>query len=676
MSSQKTFSEAWYRVADIKAYLHSTVVAHKQLYQGHWWYVLHDPYNNRFFRLPLNAYQFVAKLNNKQSIQTVWQESLDHRPDDTPGQEEVIQLLTQLHHNNLLCYNSGSDSGQLFKRQDRQKKQALKAKLISFMYIRIPLLDPDNFIKKLLPFVGPLFSKCGAIVWLLVMLSAAKVLIDHLPAFLNQGASVIAINNLLLLYLSMAVLKSLHELGHTIVCRYYGGEVHALGVMLLLFTPLPYMDATSSWTFRNRWHRAFVGAAGMIVELFVAAICVFIWAYTDAGIINSIAYNMIFIASVSTLLFNANPLLRFDGYYILSDLVNIPNLYQRARAQCVYLIERYVFLCQKLTKISHTHKEGLYLAVYGVLSSIYRIVLLAGIILFVADQYLILGLIMATVAFIQWAILPLVKLVKYLLKNQRIGRQRQRATLIVTGGVALIVSFLCFFPMPDRFRVPGVVESKEYTHINIETAGLLQKVLVPSNSQVHAKMPLIQLSNMELEKELQINTLALKEISYHQLKAEQYSIADLEPLNQKVAALKKKNNDLKRKKDNLLIRAEHDGIWTAPELNEKQGSWQKKGQHIGTIYNTNNYRFSAIVLQNENSRLFTDVKKTFEVRINGEESENILISTLDTIPFNHEQLPSAAIGPQGGGEVAIKKSDQNGTLSNEPFFQVYAELPN
>ena len=116
-----------------------------------------------------------------------------------------------------------------------------------------------------------------------------------------------------LLYLSLIFVKTLHEFGHAYFCRKWGGEVHIMGVMLMIFTPVPYVDATSSWGFRSHARRALVGAAGMIVEVFLAAIAAFIWASTAPGVIHSVAYNIMFVASVSTLIFNLNPLLRFDG---------------------------------------------------------------------------------------------------------------------------------------------------------------------------------------------------------------------------------------------------------------------------------------------------------------------------------------------------------------------------
>ncbi|MBN2061245.1 MAG: M50 family metallopeptidase, partial [Deltaproteobacteria bacterium] len=324
--SAKTFSESWHRVANLKVSLRPTVSVRKQMFRGEIWYVLQDPFNNQFFRLRPEAHDFVINLRPDRTVEQVWMDCLDRHPDEAPGQEDVIQLLTQLYFANLLYFERAADSGKMFERYRKRRQREIRSKLLSIMFVRIPLLDPDRMLKLLMPLFRIIISPLGAIIWVLVVAVAGKLVIDRFDMATDQVQGILAPDNLFLMYLGLVIIKSLHEFGHAVVCKRFGGEVHIMGVMLLVFTPLPYMDATSSWAFRSRWRRAFVGAAGMITEVFVAALAAFLWAYTGPGTLHSLAYNMMFIASVSTILFNGNPLLRFDGYYILSDLLDIPNL--------------------------------------------------------------------------------------------------------------------------------------------------------------------------------------------------------------------------------------------------------------------------------------------------------------------------------------------------------------
>ena len=393
-----TFSESWYRVANQRLWLRADAVVRSQNYRGQRWIVLQNPFNSRYFRLRPAAYELVARLRPEKTVQEVWQECIARFPDEAPGQEAVMQLLSQLYFANLLHYQNAADSAQLFERYQRQRQRETRARLLNLMFMRFPLLDPDPFLVRTLPLVGAVIGRAGAVLWGLVVALALKVVVDNSSALRTQGEGVLAPGNLPLLYLSLVLIKTIHEFGHAYFCRRFGGEVHTMGVMLMIFTPIPYMDASSSWGFRNRSQRALVGAAGMIVELFVAGLAVFVWAATGAGVLHGLAYNLIFIASVSTVIFNANPLLRFDGYYILSDLLEIPNLSQRAIGQLRHLWERYLFGVKQSESPAHGRREAAWLVVYGIAAGIYRVIVFSGVLLFVADRFLVLGIIMALVA--------------------------------------------------------------------------------------------------------------------------------------------------------------------------------------------------------------------------------------------------------------------------------------
>jgi len=276
----KTFSESWHRVAGLKVSLRPTVRVRKQLFRGETWYILQDPFNNQFFRLRPEAIDFVIRLGPDRTVEQVWEHCLDRHPDEAPGQEDVIQLLTQLYYANLLYFEVPADSAKLFERYKKRRQRELKSKLLSIMFIRLPLIDPDYILRKLVPLFKYIISPLGMIVWLLVVVAAGKLVVDHFDQVTDQVQGILAPDNLFLLYLGLVIIKSLHEFGHALVCRRFGGEVHTMGVMLLVFTPLPYMDATSSWSFRSRWKRALVGAAGMITEILVAAGATFLWVYS------------------------------------------------------------------------------------------------------------------------------------------------------------------------------------------------------------------------------------------------------------------------------------------------------------------------------------------------------------------------------------------------------------
>ncbi|MHC5157209.1 MAG: peptidase M50, partial [Planctomycetota bacterium] len=332
-----TFHEAWYRVVDLKPRLLSNVRIYRQHFRGQLWYVLENASNNKFSRLSREAYFFVGLLDGHRTIADAWELCNEKQADSAPTQGEVIQLLGQLYSSNLLYADLPPDTVSLFNRYTQRMRRQIQGFFSNLLFIRIPLFDPDPLLDKWVPVVGKLFSKVGLVVWLLGVLTGLYFVIGNLNELMVQSADILAPDNLFWLYLSMIMIKVCHEFGHSFACKQFGrlngsgGQVHVLGVMFLVFVPLPYVDASSAWAFRRKWHRVIVGMSGVAVELFVAAMAAVIWANTSTGTLHIIAYNLIFIASVSTLLFNGNPLLRFDAYYVLSDLIEIPNLGHRSR---------------------------------------------------------------------------------------------------------------------------------------------------------------------------------------------------------------------------------------------------------------------------------------------------------------------------------------------------------
>jgi len=670
----RTFSESWHRVAGLKVSLRPTVKVRKQMFRGETWYVLHDPFNNQFFRLRPEAYEFVMRLRPDRTVEEVWEECLDRHPDEAPGQEDVLQLLTQLHFANLLYFEMPADSAKLFERYRKRRQREIQSKLLGIMFFRLPLLDPEYFLRRLMPFLKMVISPIGAILWLVVVIAAGKQVVDHFDAAMDQIQGILAPDNLLLMYVGLVVIKSLHEFGHAMVCKRFGGEVHTMGVMLLVFTPLPYMDATSSWSFRSRWHRALVGGAGMITEIFVAALATFVWARTGPGTLHSLAYNMMFIASVSTVVFNGNPLLRFDGYYILSDLLDIPNLYTRAMRYLRHLVERYAFGYKDSYSPAQTYREAFWLSTFGVMSSIYRVVVFTGIIFFVADKFLLAGMVMALICVVSWGIVPVFRFAGYLASSPRLARTRTRAVVLSVSFFSLLLSFLAFCPFPNRFRAPGVMEAVQFVRVVNEAPGYVKAVLIPSGSEVLAGTALMELSDRELEIEIEATLAQREETLAMERRALRMEKADLEPIRKRLEAIESKLKDLWEQQANLMVKARKPGTWVAPEVQNMVGAWIPRGSVIGQIVNHGEFRFSAVVSQDEAADLFVGKIKKAEVRMFGQGGENLDVADYRIIPFQQERLPSAALGWRGGGEVPISVKDETGLQAAEPFFQIYADV--
>ncbi len=673
--SEQTFSESWYRIANQQICLRTGVNVSRQNYRGERWMVLEDPFSNQFFRMRPEAYDFIARLRPDRTVDEAWRECLDRHPDTAPGQQAVIQLLAQLYHANLLQYNIAADSAQLFDRFQKRRQRETRAKLLSIMFMRIPLLDPDRFLVRTLPFVGRFIGWFGAALWLGVVGMALKIAVDNFTELQEQSQSILSPDNLFLLYLGMVIGKTLHEFGHAYFCRKYGGEVHRMGVMLLVFTPIPFVDATSSWGFRNRWQRILVSSAGMIVEVFVAAIATFVWARTGPGTLHNLAYNMMFVASVSTLLFNINPLLRFDGYYILSDLLEIPNLHQRTARHLKHLIEHFAFGVKRSESPARSRREAFWLTVFGILSNIYKVVVFTGILLFVADRWLLAGLIMAALCVVSWVIAPVVKLVNYLASSPKLERCRPRAILVCLAFFSLVILFLQFVPFRSHFRAPGALEARRYAAVVNNAPGRLVEILAKPGGAITEGQALFRLENRELKLAEEEAGARLREIDARIRLSRRRDIASVKPLLSSRESAEKELERIRAELDALTVKARQDGIWVAPGVRAYVGRWLVRGTSIGLLIDPESFEFAATVSQTDVNKLFDGPFKGAEVRLTGQANLTLTVTEARVIPADQHVLPTPALGWAGGGEMQTDVRDPEGSRTVEPFFIVMGKAP-
>lgn len=665
----RIFHESWYRIANEKICLKPVVRVNRRKFGSEFWYVLYNPFANESFRINQPSYEFIGRLGRNRTVEEIWKGLMNSHPQHAPGQEEIIRLLSQLYHANLLQYEQSGDTTKLFDRYKQRKQRMLQSNLMNIMFFRIPLFDPDVFLKRCLPFVRRIMSPLGALLWLGVVVSGLKVVIDNFSEVQLQSQGILAPSNLFLLYIGIVIIKAFHEFGHAFAVRSFGGEVHTIGVMFLIFSPLPYMDASAAWAFRSKWKRIFVGASGMIVEVFLAAWAGIIWANTGLGVIHSLAYNMLFVASVSTVIFNINPLLRYDGYYMLSDLLDIPNLHSQSSQELVYLVERYIFCSTNTPNPVSTKKEAWFLASFGILSGIYRIVVFLSILLFVADRFLLAGFIMAVVCAIAWVVIPLVRFTSYLGSSARLERVRGRAILVCALAAIFVSAFLHFFPFPSDFKAPGVLKAYEYVVVAGKIDGYIEEIFVPSNTQVKKGEILLRLRNPELEFQRKEAEAKLKEAETLLMRALSQQQADIAPLKNNLEAVRKRIQKIKEDKENLLVKAEIEGTWIAP-LKDYIGIWLVQGVPVGQIINDKTFYFSSVVSQQEASRIFSNEIRKSRVKLSGEADIQIEVLDYTRIPMEHTILPSQALGWAGGGDIAVNTKDKSGKAALEPFYEL------
>jgi putative peptide zinc metalloprotease protein len=667
-------SSWWYRVAARKPKLRSHARLHRHIYRREVWYVLQDPASSRVHRFTPSARLIISLMDGKHSVEELWELANTHLGDEAPTQDELIQLLGQLHAADLLESDVTPDVAELFARGEREQKARYLRSYANPMAIRIPLLDPDRLLGRCSGLLRLIWSGWGTLAWLAVVLPAFVLIWPHWPELThNLSDRVLAVDNLVIIYLVFPVIKALHELGHASAAKAGGGEVHDLGIILLVLLPVPYVDASASSAFRSKYRRAVVGAAGMGVELFVAAIAFYLWLLIEPGLVRAVLFNVMLIASVSTLLFNGNPLLRYDAYYILVDLIEIPNLAARSARYWGYLIERYVLRISEVERPEGSLAERVWFVFYGFASTLYRIMVTIMIALFIAGQFFFIGVLLAIWAVAAMAIFPVIKAVRHLLENPRLRKHRARSVAIAGGLVLGLAGFLVAVPMPYHSNVEGVLWLPEEAMVRASANGFLRELLVAPGAEVVAGEPLIQSNDPTAVAQLRRSEAKVAELEAEYAAQFVTDRGKAQVVREKLAAEQANLTLVRERVADLVTRARTDGVFIVPQVVDMPGRYHKRGELLGYVVGKSTPLARVVVPQEavDRVRLTTD-----RIEVRPVDRPRLLLEgrVLRAVPAGGEYLPSAALGAEGGGDLAVDPRDSKGPKTLQRTFQFDIEL--
>ena len=502
--------------------------ARRHRYHGRSYWVVKEPVGLNYFRFHEEEYAILNMLDGNTSLQTIKEEFQRQFAPQRITLQDLQQFIGMLHRSGLVISQMNGQGQQLRRRGDQRRRKELLGKFANVFALRFRGIDPERLLNRLLPWFGWLFTPAALLGTLCLALSALMLVVLQLKKFqtkLPTFEQFFAAENWIWLGLMMAVVKIIHEFGHGLSCKKFGGECHEMGLMLLVFTPCLYCNVSDSWMLPNKWQRVFIGAAGMYVELIMASIATFVWWYSAPGFVNYLALAVIFICSVSTVIFNGNPLLRFDGYYILMDFLEIPNLRQKStevlkrwfQSVCLGLeLQENPFLPQR---------NKFWFATFTVAAGIYRWVVVIGIFMFlnkVLEPYGLkrLGQIAAFSGLIGMTFPPLMATYKFFKtpgKASKMKSSRIMATSIVAMAALLIVAFV---PLP--FHIDSAVEIRP-------TDGYSVYSVVPGRVVKWHKRPGDKVEEGQLIATLENIDLQLKKVAYTgELKVAQVRLESME----------------------------------------------------------------------------------------------------------------------------------------------------
>lgn len=652
--SASLFSPSWYRVAELKPTLRQQAELVRHVYRNERSYILQDQGSGRFLKLNPAAYQIVALMDGERTLDMIWQNACLTLGDDAPTQDEVLNLLTQLHQANVLLTDQPPDLDELNERRARLGKMKLKQYLINPLSLKIPLFDPDPFLTRLYRLIPGWLLRWFLPLWLLVVGSGLVVAAMHwneLTADLT--ARVFTPDNILLLWLIFPVLKAVHEIGHGLAVKACRGGCHETGVMMLIMIPVPYVDASHAISLPSRRERMFIGAAGMMTELFFASIAIWLWTWVAPGVAKAALHQVVILAGVTTLLFNANPLVRFDGYYILSDWLEIPNLGQKANQYMGYLFKQYLFRVRgEQTPPPTTPGEKGWLAGYAIGSFCYRIILSLSIILLVAERFFFVGVLLALWSAFNMLLLPLAKQVRFLLDDPVLQGVRTRVLSTVGGVVLVLLLVVLLVPMPSWTMAEGVIWMSEQSRVRAPLNCIGRKVLVPSGATVVAGQPLLSCEEPELAAMLAEVDAKVAEMESKRNKVTHTDRVQTQIIDAEVSYHRSRLRDLQARQDSLVIRSPLAGRFEVASTLDFAGAYVARGDVVAYVLNPSRFTLLSVVPQSDVDQVRRRTRGV-EIRSAVDVSRLIPAHMVREVPGATRDLPSMALSLQGGGKIGL-----------------------
>jgi putative peptide zinc metalloprotease protein len=678
--SDTLLSPYWYRISGLHPRLRPHVQVRMQTTRGQAWYVLHNQATGRFHRVNAQAYELVGRLDGRFTVDDIWQVLLGHLGDDAPSQHDVIRILGQLTDAGLVQAEVTPDVRQMLA-LDEQRSQREQRSRLNPLSFRLGLFNPSGLLERLQPVVRVLFRPWVAMVWLALVAAATVLTVLNLKDILPYAQ----LNFMSPSFLAMAwvvypVMKGLHEMGHALALRRHHCEVPEVGVNFFMFVPLPYVDASASNRLVNRWHRVQISAAGIAVELALASLALGVWLVVEDGWLRQLAFVMMTVGGLSTLMFNGNPLMKFDGYFVACDALDLPNLSNRSARAFAQLMRNTVMRILRMdapteNQIIHgaDRLERWALWSYAPLSWLYRLGVTAIMVVWASEKSSWLG--MGILVWSVWTLLvaPGRAWLDQLMQSPGFDRVRGRA---MTGAAVLALALtgvVTLVPVPSSMVVEGLVWLPEHAQIRAASDGVVDTVWVRSGQHVDARQPVVSVSDPELA-----TRKAVLQAQIDSLENELHGTYTTDALRMKNAqealvrdrgALAQVEKDLSRQ----ILRAGVSGEFVMSRQEDLDQHQVNRGELLAFVLADEPSVVRAVVPQRSVDAVRHRVQ-SMSVVLDEQPGKVWPAKMISAVPAAAEKLPSAALGDRSGGRVTTDGSDPDGLRPTEPQFVIDVAL--
>ncbi len=667
-------SPTWYRVAELKPQLQEHITVHRHEYRHQAWFVLQDQHKARSHRFNSIAYFVISSMNGQRSMQELWGIAQTRFADNPPSQEEMVSLLSKLYHCELVHTDSVPDIEELSQRAKHSSKQKIKQYFLNPLSLRFPLFNPETFLNRNITYINFLFKKRMFHIWIMLITLALLLMIINWPELSTATKThAFTTQNIMMFLFIYPLVKLLHELGHAFTIKHYGGEVTEMGIIFMVFVPLPYVNAHSAMALPDKKQRMLISAIGIIVESTLAALALLLWLTIEPGLLRIICLDIMLIGGLSTLFMNGNPLLKFDGYHVLTDAIESPNLATRAKKYFSYKLHQWLFKIEKDDDGLMHDNEAIWFFTYALAAFAYRIFIMLFILGMVLEKFYAAGIVLVIWTVTLQFILPSWRYIVQLTTSEKTSKNRPRvySVLAVLSLVLLLTLFI--IPMPQTSSTQGIIWISEEMQVKAQSAGFIRNMLVENNHTVQQGESLIITEDPLLAGRIKILQAQLKELNIKYL-AKRGQHLEAEQFKQNIATAEIELALHKHRLASLTIKSPADGRLVIPDYLDLPDQFVKQGQILGFILAADHVVAQIIIIEQEIA-LFKQAHSEFEIRPIGQPDKIVTARYSHLVPEAIKQLPSAALGVQGGGNILVDPADSSGRTPLEKVFQLELSLP-
>ena len=640
----------------------------RHLFRGEPAYVVSDPITFQNHRLSLQDYEILISLRPDRKLDDIFQSLVEEGRLREEERERFFEFVLNLHRLGFLNLPV-SDDKLLYRRYVARKQMQRKRRIVGFLFIQIPLWRPDRFLQSRKRFADLAFSPVALILWTLLVLAAGSVLVGRWGAFRAPMNGLLATQNLPLIWITLIVLKGLHEFGHAFACRHYDVHVPEMGVMLMAGTPCAYVDATASWSLTRRYQRIVIGLAGMYFEFFIAAVAVFVWAFTQPGLVNDLAFNAVLLAGVVTALFNINPLMRYDGYYIFGDLVEIPNLRARSTEYTLAVLRR-ITLGIPIDRQPSGRMHRAVLLGYGTMAPIYKATVMLAIVAMIASKLFYVGLALGGYIIGSSLYSAARRAVVFLWFSQKTAHVRPRAVVYSLLLIGLPPFGVAMIPVRSTVETRAVISAEHQAVLHARAPGFLVAVDYEEGAQARTNQPLVRLANEELEQAL-VQAEANLEVS--RLKRDALAVDDPARANQEARQVRAFEDVVAHHREllaSLSVAATQDGRIISGLKSAEIGRFVEPGEPLATLA-CGPWIARALLSADEVADAQPKVGTPVRFRPAAFPKTSLHGTIVRIHPAGVRAIEEEALTHAGGGAIA---TDPESGFAREPYFSILVEL--